>query len=402
MKRKHLATLAIASSLALALTACANGGEGTTNDDNGDNGATTGGVLKIGVGSAQSGPSASSGLSLLCTTEAYVKNVNDEGGIGGYTFEVISRDHQYDPSRSAAIAQEFVNEEVFAMLTDGTAPMQAALPILEPNQIPLFATSDGGVFTPPPSDYVFGINPSYAREALGGARFILEDLGVDEIGFVYLNSAAGEPAAAVFEPFVEENGGTVVSSDAIAATATDYAPYAHNLKESGATVVYSFLLDTGLASLQKAASAIGYDPTWVSWFPAYTGSYLELAGDLSEGVYVSEFTTPITETDDPAVQAYLDIVPDTCPDLYSTQAAQSASSFADALVEGVRRLVDAGEDVTGANLAEALRGDNQEFGLTPSVTWNDESVAGATKAAMFKIVDGILERQSEYAELPAL
>ena len=252
MLRKTAVSIAVVGALAFAVSGCAAGA-----DDGGSSGdaGAGGGVLKVGVSSAQSGPSASSGLSLLCTTEAYLNNVNESGGINGYTFEVVSRDHQYDPSRSAAIAKEFVNEEVFVTLTDGTAPMQAALPILEPEGIPLFATSDGGVFTPPPSELVFGINPSYGREALGGARFILEDLGVDEMGFVYLNSAAGEPAAAAFEPYVDANGGTVLSSDAIVANATDYSPYAFNLKQSGATVVYSFLLDTGLAALQKAADA---------------------------------------------------------------------------------------------------------------------------------------------------
>lgn len=225
------------------------------------------------------------------------------------------------------------------------------------------------MFTPPEYDLMFGINPDYGREAAGGARFIIDELGAKKTAIAYLNSEAGEPAAEAFPAYIEANGGQVVASEAIASTNIDYTAQAQKLKSSGATVVYSFLLDTGLAALQKAADSIGYDPIWVSWFPAFTPSYMELAGDLAEGTYVSQFATPLTETSDPGVSEYLEVMEPACSDYVTSQAAQSASSFAAAIVEGVRVSTEGDKELDREAFAAAIEGTDQPFGLTPSVTW---------------------------------
>jgi ABC-type branched-subunit amino acid transport system substrate-binding protein len=380
---------------ALVLSACGGGGSG-----GGDAGVSADKTITIGVSSIQSGPAATSGLSLKCTVEAYLKDASAGDGVNGYKFKVVSRDHQYDPSRAANIAREFVGDDVFLMLTDGTATMNAALPALKPKNIPIFATADGAVFTPPEYDSMFGINPDYGREAAGGARFIIDELKQKEAAIAYLNSEAGEPAAEAFPAYIEANGGKVVASEAIAATNTDYTAQAQKLKQSGAPVVYSFLLDTGLAALQKASDAIGYSPTWVSWFPAFTPSYLDLAGGLAEGTYISQFATPLTDTADEGVAKYLEVMQKSCPDAVQAQSAQSASSFAAGIIAGVEKATEGGKELTREAFVAGLEGDEQAYGVTPSVTWNDETHAGATKSAMYQIKGGKLEAVSEYQALP--
>ena len=391
--KPKLATAAVATLAAVSLVACG----GAKSTDGGISGEKT---VKIGISSIQSGPAASSGLSLKCTVEGYLNAANESGGVNGYTFETISRDHQYDPSRAANIARQFVSDDVFLMLTDGTATMNATIPAIEPRGIPIFATADGAVFTPPKYDSMFGINPNYAREAAGGARFIIDELGEKQTAIAYLNSEAGEPAAKAFPAYIEANGGKVLASEAIAATNTDYTAQANKLKASGAKVVYSFLLDTGLAALQKASDSIGYRPTWVSWFPAYTPSYLDLAGPLAEGTYVSQFATPLSETSDENVSTYLDIMQKACPDSVTAQAAQSASSFAAAIVAGVEKATEGNAELTREGFVAAIKGADQAYGLTPSVTWNDETHAGATKAAMYQIKSEKLVAITEYQTLP--
>lgn len=386
---------ALLGASALALSAC-----GGSSSGGGDAGVSGDKTITVGVSSIQSGPAATSGLSLKCTVEAYLKDASAGEGINGYKFKVISRDHQYDPSRAANIAREFVGDDVFLMLTDGTATMNAALPAIKPKGIPIFATADGAVFTPPEYESMFGINPDYGREAAGGARFIIDELKEKKAAIAYLNSEAGEPAAKAFPAYIEANGGKVVASEAIASTNTDYTAQAQKLKQSGAPVVYSFLLDTGLAALQKASKAIGYSPTWVSWFPAYTPSYLELAGGLAENTYVSQFATPLSETSDPGVAKYLEVMQKSCPDAVQAQAAQSASSFAAGIIAGVEKATEGGKELTREAFVSALEGDEKAYGVTPSVTWNDETHAGATKSAMYQIKGGKLVAVTEYEALP--
>lgn len=380
---------------ALTVAACGGGGGSSS-----DSGISADKKVTVGISAILSGPAATSGQGMTCAVESYLEAANDDGGVNGYTFDVISRDHQYDPSRAANIAREFVSEDIFLMLTDGTATMNAALPAIQPRNIPIMATADGAVFTPPEYEAMFGINPDYGREAAGGARFIIDELGETEAAIAYLNSEAGEPAAEAFPAYMEANGGSVVASEAIAATNTDYTAQAQTLKSSGAPVVYSNLLDTGLAALQKASDAIGYSPTWVSWFPAYTPSYLDLAGNLAEDTYISQFSTPLTETDDEGVATYLEVMQDACPDSLEAQSAQSASSFAAAILAGVEEATEGDEELTREAFAAALEGAEQPYGLTPSVTWNDETHAGATKSAMYQVRGGDLEAVTEYETLP--
>lgn len=378
---------------ALVLSACGgNGGD--------DAGISADKTITIGISSNQSGPAATSGLGLKCAVEAYLEDANDNGGINGYKFKILSRDQQYDPSRTAAITREFVTDGIFLMLTDGTATMKAALPIIEPKGIPIFATADGAIFTPPEYDRMFGINPDYGREAAGGARFIIDELKEKKVAIAYLNSEAGEPAAKEFPAYIESHGGEVVASEAIASTATDYTAQAQKLKQSGAPVVYSFLLDTGLAALQKASKAIGYSPTWVSWFPAYTPSYLDLAGGLADGTYISQFATPLSDTSDEGVAKYLEVMEKSCPDYVTAQSAQSASTFAAGIIAGVEKATEGGKELTREAFVAALEGAEQAYAVTPSVTWNDETHAGATKAAMYQIQDGKLVPKTKYETLP--
>jgi branched-chain amino acid transport system substrate-binding protein len=380
---------------ALVLSACGGGGSAS-----GDAGISASKTITVGVSSIQSGPAATSGLSLKCTVEAYLKDASKGDGVNGYKFKVISRDHQYDPSRAAAIAREFVGDDVFLMLTDGTATMNAALPAIKPKNIPIFATADGAVFTPPDYGSMFGINPDYGREAAGGARFILDELKEKDAAIAYLNSEAGEPAAKAFPAYIKANGGKVVASEAIAATNTDYTAQAQKLKQSGAPVVYSFLLDTGLAALQKASDAIGYSPTWVSWFPAYTPSYLDLAGGLAEGTYISQFATPLSDKTDEGVAKYLQVMEKSCPDAVKAQSAQSASSFAAGIIAGVEKATADGKKLTREGFVAALEGSEQAYGVTPSVTWDDTTHAGATKSAMYQVKDGGLVAVTDYETLP--
>lgn len=387
------------SATALALSALVL--SGCSGNASGDSTSASDSTIKVGISSIQSGSVASAGLGMECAIEAYLNDANENGGVNGYDFEVVSRDHGYDPSQASQIARDFVDEDVFVMATDGSGTLNAALPVIQPEGIPVFGTADGVNFAQPEYDRLFGVNPDYKREAAAGAEFILNELGENDVALVYANSEAGQPALEAFPAYMEQNGGEVLAEEAIAIDNTDYTAQANTLQSSGADVVYSFLMDTGLAALQKASENIGYNPTWVSWFPVYTPSYLELAGSSANGTYVSQFGTPISEVDNEAVSSFTTVVGETCPEHLETQSAHSASTFAEAILRGVDKATEDGGELTQDKFVEALVGEEQALGLTPSVTWNDETRVGATKSAFYQIdEDGELVQETEYETQP--
>lgn len=393
-ERRLVAALAGTAAAVLLLTGC-----GSTQAGGND---PSGKTVKIGLSSVLSGAAASSGIGMDCGIEAFLNTKNSAGGINGYKFTYNEKDTQYDPAVAATLARTFASDGTFAVATVGTAPMQAAVPTLKAKNIPLFAEADGGTLAPPAYDGQFGINPSYAREALSGARFILDTVKKTKAGIAYLDSDAGTPAAAAFPKYFNSHGGKVVSSQAIGTTVTDFSSYAQKLKSAGAQVVYAFILDTQLAALQKAASAIGYDPTWVAWSPAYTPSYIKLAGALSKGVYVSQWTTPNSQTQDPAVKDYLAAVDKKCPKLAADNSVKSGYTIGAAIAYGVQQATKGGAALTSDAFIKALQINGKPLGLTPKMTYNDTTHAGTTGNSYWQITaaNGDIKKITPYAELP--
>lgn len=390
----------IAATVAVAVVTAGCGAAAGGSDSGGGSGGKT---VKIGMSSILSGPAASAGVGTDAGLRAYLESRNAEGGINGYTFTYDEQDNEYDPAKAATVARNLVNNDVFLMLTEGTAPYAATAPIAAAADIPLFTESDGKLLTPPPRPSEFGVNPVYERVAAQGAQFIAESLKEKQAGLVYLNTATGAPARDSFGPAFEALGGQVVDTESIEQKTTDYAPFAQKLKQSGAPVVYAFVLDTQLPGLQKAAAAIGYRPKWVTWATPYTPSYLDLAGDLAAGTYVSLFVTPLDQDQDPAVQEYRTAMQKYAPDQLESQTAQQGWTFGAIIAKGVEAATSGGKELTPEAFTAALGNiDAQPLGLIPSITYDDQSHAGATGAAYYQInPDGSLTQETPYAELPA-
>lgn len=359
--------------------------------------------LKIGLSSILSGPAASAGTGTDAGVMAYLKSMNDKGGINGYKFTFEEQDNKYDPAQSAIVARQMVSDGVFTIVTEGTANLAATTPITDPAGIPVMTESDGGVVTPP-GKYVhaFGVNPDYAAMATLGAKFILDKLNQKKVAFIYVNTATGEPAKTAFPAYYTGHGGQILDTEAVPQSTTDWAPFAQKLKASGATTVYSFILDSQMAGLQKAADAIGFKPTWVCWFYVYTPSYLKLAGPLATGVYTSQFTIPLDKTSDPAVKEFQAAMQKYAPPSeFDSPVAAQGWTLGAIIAYGVRQATAGGKKLTAQSYEQALSNVNGvQIGLVPGITYNAQTHAGASKAGWFKIDNGKLTEYSPFEDLP--
>lgn len=392
---RNLAVPAVLTALA-ALAACGS--------DEGSSAAAgvEGGTVKIGLSVTLSGALASSGSATECGVRAYLEKANAEGGINGYTFEFSSKDNQYDPAIAATLAREMASDGVFAVVVSGTATTQASFPVLQQRGIPVFGSMDGAMVSPPEWKGGFGYFPSYEKDGESAATFIHDELGESTASVVYF-SPPGDPNSQGFQKTFEAAGGTVAANEALAPDVTDFSALAQKLKAGGAPVVYAAVVDTQLAALQKATDAIGYDPEWVSWTHAQGPTYLELAGDLSEGVYFSQWAISETETDDPAVKDYLEAVGnvDGCEDRTAEALVKSGYAQGAMIAHAVEETTSSGEEPTPEGLIDVLSAvEDQQFGLTPHVTFDEESHAGVRQDSYWQIVDGQLELVRDFAPLP--
>lgn len=390
---------ALVSLAALSASACGSSGSATGSSG----GSTASKTVTIGLSSILSGPAATAGQGTDAGIKAYMDTVNAAGGINGYKFAFNEQDNAYDPAKSATVARSLVGANVFTIVTEGTNPLAATVQLSNPHHIPVFEEAQGGLVDPPnpPYQYAYGINPRYHALAAQGAQFILDTLHETKAATVDLNNAGEDIANAAFTKYYNSHGGSVVDSEVTQLTTTDYSPFAEKLKASGAPVVYAFILDSELPGLQKAAAAIGYSPKWVTWFDPYTTGYLQLAGSLATGVYVSYFLTPLNDTSDPQVAAYLTAMKKYEPAEINNQPASQGWTFGAIIANAVKTATAGGKPLTRASFTNALQISGKSIGLVRSMTYTAHNHVGATEAAYYQIqADKSLKEVSPYQPLP--
>lgn len=389
MKIQRLLSVFAVASLA-ALSACGGGSEGSS-----------GKTALIGVAESLTGPAASNGQAGKCGLQAYFDTFNAKGGVNGYKVKLMIRDTQYDPVRSASIAQEFARAKVLAAEVSGTPQSKAAIAVLKPRGIPVFGSAAGNVLNGT-GNLSFSTQFDYQRLGALGADYIMSQLGVKDFGLAYLAGEPGQPIADTLPAYVGKKGGSVVESIPITLTATDYAPYVQSLKASGAKAVFTPLLDVQLSALQKAADAIGYKPAWVSWPAANTSTYQKLAGGLADDTYFVLTIEPVT--DEPKTEAqkeFVTAVKKECPDLLQSYNVASTWGAAAAIARGIENATKNGGKLTPATLAKGAEGTDVDLGMQ-TVTWKGENRSGVSQAGVYQLKGGSFTQVQDFQPLPPL
>lgn len=389
------AVAGVAATLCVAVTACggsSSGGDGTT-------AGVKDKTVTIGLNLPFSGDRAIFGQ-MASGVKAYVKHVNATGGINGYKLTTEQGDNQYDSARAASVARQQART-AFLSITIGTVALRGIQPIADQLRLPVFAGADGSLFTPP-KEYLFGQPPPYASVARADVDFAVDHLKASSFGFVYENDDLGQPAKEAVPAYAKKKGAKVLTSLGIDPTATDFSSYAARLKASGAKVVVSWADPVSMPGLQKAAAAIGYHPTWVTFFDKLSPSYTDLAGKLAQGVYVSSFVLPFSA---PGAEGdlYRQTMKANFPkDEFSTFALQGWN-FAAIAARAIKDATAGGKQLTRQSFLTAMNAlPAGRVGMIGSVTYNKQQHYGATALAMFQFgAEGSIKQVTDFAPLPA-
>jgi len=96
-------------------------------------------AIKLGHFGDMSGPAAYIGEMVVGSTQAYLRMVNDEGGILGRKLEMVIEDNKYDPTLTKSAFTKLVNQHKVFMLVNvyGSSPCTAIFPDIEKEKIPV-------------------------------------------------------------------------------------------------------------------------------------------------------------------------------------------------------------------------------------------------------------------------
>jgi branched-chain amino acid transport system substrate-binding protein len=150
--------------------------------------------IKIGQTVPFSGP-ASAYATIGKAQAAYIRMVNDEGGVNGRKINFIQYDDAYSPPKTVEQVRKLVesDEVLLTFQLIGTPPNAAVQKYLNARHVPqLFAATGASRFTDPKNfPWTIGFNPNYQTEGRIYAQYILKNYPNAKIGILYQNDDLG-------------------------------------------------------------------------------------------------------------------------------------------------------------------------------------------------------------------
>src|SRR5437763_16086835 len=144
--------------------------------------------IKIGNIMPYSGPASPDGI-IGKTMSAYMRMINDNGGVNGRKINFISYDDAYSPPKTVEQARKLVeSDEVFLIFAPlGTAPNAAIQKYMNTMKVPQLFVATGASRWGDPEHFpwTIGWQPNYRAEARIYATYILQHYPIAKLGVLY-------------------------------------------------------------------------------------------------------------------------------------------------------------------------------------------------------------------------
>ncbi len=229
------------------------GGDG---GDGGDGGSTDGGSgldsISVGMVTSTSGPFAVFGNAAVTGAELAIEDLESEFDV---SIDLSTDDSQLEPGTALDRARAMVTEEEVDFLMGGVSS-SVALRLggwASDNEVTYFATGAHSSALTGESCGEYMFRPTASNSML--ANSIGSDMAeaADEWYLMYSDYTWGQTASAAVQSILEEQGKTVVDTEAVPFPSDDYAQYVNRAEASGAPAIG--VLIAGL-DLRKAANQI--------------------------------------------------------------------------------------------------------------------------------------------------
>ncbi|WP_257170346.1 ABC transporter substrate-binding protein [Bradyrhizobium sp. SRS-191] len=335
-----------------------------------DTGASDG-EIKVGQTVPLSGP-ASAYATIGKAQAAYMKMVNDQGGVNGRKINLIQYDDAYSPPKTVEQVRKLVesDEVLLTFQIIGTAPNVAVQKYLNTKKVPqLFAATGASRFTDPKNfPWTMGFNPSYVVEGRIYGQYILKTHPDAKIGVLYQNDDLGRDYLAGLKAGLGDKASKmIVAESSYEITEPTIDSHILKLKDAGADLLFSASTPKQAAQAIKKVAELGWKPVHIVDINANSlGATLKPAGlENAKGlISVGYVKDPLEEAfkSDPGVQRYLAFMEKYYPD------GDKGSNFnvygyitAELLVQVLKQC---GDELTRDNvLKQATHLDHVELGM---------------------------------------
>jgi branched-chain amino acid transport system substrate-binding protein len=257
--------------------------------------------IKIGHTNPYSGNASAYGV-IGKTIEAFLKKVNDEGGINGRKVTFITYDDGFSPPKTVEMTRKAVEEDKVLLMFNqlGTAPNTAIQRYLNGKKVPHLFLATGASKWGQPKEFpwTIGWQPDYVTEGAIYAKHILANVKDAKIGVLMQNDDYGKDYFNGFKAGLgKANESRIVQLSTYEVTDPTVDSQMIQLKNSGANVFFNITTPKFAAQAIKKAAEIGWKPAhYLNNVSASFGSVLKPAGiEASQGIITSLYRKDATD-----------------------------------------------------------------------------------------------------------
>jgi len=378
-------------SLVLTLAAC------NSTDESARPQSQTPGVtdteIRLGSSLALTGHAGYLGTQTLRGAEAYIRHINDKGGVHGRKLKVVAFDDSYDPPKCLANTQKFIiDNNVFALFCYvGTPTTVKVLPLVEEAKMPLIGMFTGAnALREPFNRYVVNIRASYYQETEAAVRHLVKDLGIRKIAVFYQYDAYGFDGLIGTELALKEFGLEPVARGSYIRGTQNVNEGLEKIRTSGAEAVVMVGTYGACSRFINLAHNKDFDPIFYN--VSFVGAEeiaRRVGSDSATTVLMSQVVPPPAagpdNTNDAAVE-YVNFLKQYFPT--DTPSFVGLEGFLNAriLVEGLQK---AGRDLTREGLIDAIESiRNLKLGPGMSITYGSRDRQGLDTIYFTRLENG--------------
>lgn len=381
MTKRPMALLAAGLALSIALAGCGNGG-GSGEDD----------PILIGNIADLSGPTSDVGTPYSEGVRGYVEWRNAQGGIGGRQIELLWEDYQYDVAVAERLYTDYSAQQVVAIQGWGTADTEALRGRVNADEIPFMSASYSEELTRSnETPFNFVVATSYSDQLRIALRWIHEQDPGAEVAVFHHDSPFGQSPVADGEAYLTEAGLDLgYQAHVMPSGATDFVGELQRVSAAGVRYIVVQNVESPAAQLARDIVDQGLDIQLVllNWSAGET--FIELAGDAAEGAIGVQPWTPVAHQV-PGQQDARDFLAAKGEELASLHYTQGWWTMA-LMATAIESIVDAGEEVTGPAVRDALNAvadfDTQSVSLPITLTPGADGHRAGMDCSPLWVVEG--------------
>ncbi len=338
--------------------------------------------VKVGNFMPYSGPASAYGI-LGKIEAAYVKMLNDNGGINGRRINFISYDNAYSPTKSVEQTRKLVesDEVLFLFQTNGTPSNSAILKYVNQKKVPHIMLGTGGTNfgdNPTAFPWTMPFNAPYQAEGRIYAKYILQNFPNAKIGVLFQNDDYGRDIYKGLRDGLGDKASLIISEAPFDVADSTVDSQIVKLRAAGADLFVNFASPKFAAMALRKLGELGWKPVHIlcnvssSVAAVIRPAGFDNAQDVISAHYIKDPTDPAWK-DDPALKEWEAFLQKYAPDADRSNSAVLYAYGAAQVLEHILR--KAGDDLTRENImkqATSLKG-FAPASLLPGITMNTSS-----------------------------